>query len=258
MSREIQKSYKASMNQLSFGTYEKEHMVRAIMHEEKENEGGFHKMYNMRKVAAATAACVVLVGGSVFAAGKIANITGSNRMGTNTTDYSKVESYEKRADLNLADVEKFTNGYQFSKMNLEDMKSEDKDGNVVKEYSAIKMTYEKKGQEEVTLTAIPSYAEEKEEKTATKEIKKDGVVLSYNEDQMLYLPDGEKPTQKQAKREKTEEHFYISYGGDKEEIQTIKSVTFSMDGTSYELEGVNVALSAQEMIGMAEEIIENR
>ena len=89
--------------------------------------------------------------------------------------------------------------------------------------------------------------------TAVKEV--DGVTLHFNYDEYLGLPVGEKATDEELMRDETDEHFFISSGSDVRETYYVSSVDFELDGIKYILMGFDLEMTADELFGMAEEII---
>ncbi len=69
------------------------------------------------------------------------------------------------------------------------------------------------------------------------------------------LPVGEKATDEELMRDETDEHFFISSGSDVRETYYVSSVDFELDGITYILMGFDLDMTADELFGMAEEML---
>jgi hypothetical protein len=59
-------------------------------------------------------------------------------------------------------------------------------------------------------------------------------------------------------KEVTDDHFFISYGSDERETKYVSNVIFEMDNVIYDIGTFDNDISAEEMLDMAQEIIEAR
>lgn len=265
MNNEMIKDYKESMDELQFSAIEKEHLIHQIHNAIGEKNGGHMKsVFNIKKIAAVTAVCSVLVGGTAFAAGKAVSICSHNDVYSRTTDFSDLQSLEEKTGFDIEAVENFSNGYSFSCMETESSQMEDADNHILHEYKQLYLEYERNGSPYIFISARPVIADEHitgESMEATRALQTrtvDGTDIYYSLDEYLFLPaEGDsEPTEEERKREASDNHFFISYGSDKRETGHVSNVIFEMDNVIYDLGTFDNAISAEEMLDMAQEIIE--
>lgn len=151
--------------------------------------------------------------------------------------------------------EEFSNGYTFSAAVTKYYETTDDNGNKVGTGSNLSVTYAKDGNENVTFSAETDLGESDdptEEKTLD-----DGTTLRFYKTTNKFVPVNYELTEEDKKAQETG-HFNLAYGSDKVEIQTSYMVEWNMDGQGYYLFKFGEDLSADEMFGMAEEIINNQ
>ena len=209
----------------------------------------------MRKTVVALAAICVLGSMTAFAVGKITGIT------SHSSRYDEVHTYEQALELQKKHgpavhfPEEFSNGYTFSAAVPEYYETTDDNGNKVGTGSNLSVTYAKDGNENVTFSAETDLGESDdptEEKTLD-----DGTTLRFYKTTNKFVPGNYELTEEDKKAQETG-HFNLAYGSDKVEIQTSYMVEWNMDGQGYYLFIFGEDLSADEMFGMAEEIINNQ
>ncbi len=254
-------SYRKSMEDLSFSDYEKERLVHRLLSGGTAEGGRMRRKLDIRKIGVAVAACLMLFSVTAMAAGKVAGIVSWNRIDTWTENFEDLSKIEEKAGMDIVAAKSFSNGYSFDHMEVEEMKTQDEDGNDLNQYKGISIEYSKEGMQEIFVNMDPSevygtdgYDEERA--TAVKEV--DGVTLHYNYDEYLGLPVGEKATDEEIQREETDAHFFISSGADERETYYVSSVDFELDGIIYNLMGFDLDMTADEMFEMAEEIIASK
>ena len=209
----------------------------------------------MRKTVVALAAICVLGSMTAFGVGKITGIT------SHSSRYDEVHTYEQALELQKKHgpavhfPEEFSNGYTFSAAVTKYYETTDDNGNKVGTGSNLSVTYAKDGNENVTFSAETDLGESDdptEEKTLD-----DGTTLRFYKTTNKFVPVNYELTEEDKKAQETG-HFNLAYGSDKVEIQTSYMVEWNMDGQGYYLFKFGEDLSADEMFGMAEEIINNQ
>lgn len=258
MSNERIDIYRKSMEDLSFSDYEKERLVHWILDGGTVDGGRMRRKLDIRKIGIAVAACLMLFSVTAMAAGKVASIVSWNRVDTRTDNFEDLARVEEKAGMDITAVKSFSNGYTFDHMEVEEMKTQDEDGNDLNQYKGISIEYSKGDMPEIFVSMDPSevYGTDGDDEgraTAVKEV--DGVTLHFNYDEYLGLPVEEKATDDELMREETDEHFFISSGSDVRETYYVSSVDFELDGITYILMGFDLDMTADEIFGMAEEII---
>ena len=233
----------------------REARIRRNVYRQIEREGYSMKKGIMRKTVVALAAICVLGSMTAFAVGKITGIT------SHSSRYDEVHTYEQALELKKKHgpavhfPEEFSNGYTFSAAVPEYYETTDDNGNKVGTGSNLSVTYAKDGNENVTFSAETDLGESDdptEEKTLD-----DGTTLRFYKTINKFVPVNYELTE-EDKQAQEAGHFNLAYGSDKIEIQISYMVEWDMDGQGYYLFKFGEELSADEMFGMAEEIIDNQ
>ena len=84
------------------------------------------------------------------------------------------------------------------------------------------------------------------------------ITVHYNYDEYLNLPGNERPTEEELQRTETDKHFFISDGSDERYTSYVSGIDFEIDGIAYVMIGFDIDMSAEDLFGMAEEIIAAR
>lgn len=106
----------------------------------------------------------------------------------------------------------------------------------------------------------PNFGEESGTEDAQKTREVDGITLKNSVNEYLFLPpssEGNVP-EEDLKRQEEDNHFFISFGSEERETVFYTNVVFVMDGNTYILTTDDTKLSADEIFGMAEELIAAR
>lgn len=233
----------------------REARIRRNVYRQIEREGYSMKKGIMRKTVVALAAICVLGSMTAFAVGKITGVT------SHSGRYDEVHTYEQALELQkkhgpaINFPKEFSNGYTFSTAVPEYYETTDDSGNKVGTGSTLSITYAKDGKENVTFSAGTDLGESdtpNEEKTLD-----DGTTLRFYKTINKFVPVNYELTE-EDKQAQEAGHFNLAYGSDKVEIQTSYMVEWDMDDQGYYLFKFGEELSADEMFGMAEEIIDNQ
>jgi hypothetical protein len=250
--------YKESMESIKFSDYEKEHMVHQLMNGGIADGGRMKGKLDIKKLGITIAACLTLFSVTALAAGEAAGIVGWNRIDTRTRNFEDLPKIEEKAGMDITAVEAFSNGYTFEYMEVSEAKTQDAQGNDLRNFKGIDLTYTKEGQPDIYIGMDPAdmFGESPEGDTAVKEI--EGITVYYNYSEYLNLPVDEEPSQEEREREANERNFFISIGSDERYTNYTSSVNFEIDGVSYCLLGFDIDMTADELFEMAEEIITAR
>ena len=209
------------------------------------------------KAAAIVAACVMVSGGAVYAAGNIVGTSSSSSAGFDYKNYSDVATAEQKAGYQANIPENFKNGYQFAGLTISDVSDNDADGNKLNQRKGLDIDYSKAGQDNVMLDISPvSLQQDDAAANATKTRQVGDITLCYDKTEYMFVPPDYKPTDAELNREKTDPHFTISYGSDKVEHQIMANVSFTMNGLSYCMLVMNAdTITADDMLDMGAEIV---
>jgi len=211
------------------------------------------KKFSIKRVAILTAAACLAVGAvSVAHSGAIYKTSSS--MPNEYTSYDDLSKAESKAGIDVKAVERFTNGYKFSGMNIDHIEDHTEEGTVIARYAGISISYEKEGADSLYLDMEASEHSDLREDEATAQIEIEGVNVKYYVDTYKWVPVGYELTDEdQANLEKG--NYYISEGADEVSENKVCCVHWEQDGIDYLLTDVYGYISADEMFAMAAEII---
>ncbi len=260
MSEFRNKEYIESMSLINLSDDKKEKMISDLTKISPiRKEGTVKKRMGVRKTAIIVAACIMVFGVTAGAAGVATGIVSWNRIDTRTSNFEDLSKIEEKAGMDITAIESFSNGYTFEFMEVEEAKTQDAEGNDLRHFKGIDLTYIKEGCPDIYIGMDPAemFSGSYDSDTAAKEI--DGVTVHYNYDEYLNLPDGERPTEEELQRAETDKHFYISDGGsDPRYTSYVSTASFEIDGIIYCILGFDLDMTADELFDMAEEIINAR
>lgn len=224
---------------------------------ESQKEAGHMKKLSMKKLVIGVAIGCLLVSGGAFAAGRVVSLTSHTYKLDVCKNYGDMEKMEAELGYAVDSVEKFSNGYCFEKMSVDDVNGNDADGNTIYTYKDLNIIYEKSGEPTVWLD-VAKPVEMPVRKGAPEATRQVGeITLYYDATTYKFVPSNYKLTDEdQANLEK--DNFTISYGTAEVEIQTASDVTWEKDGVKYHLMGFDLNIGADDMFDMAEEIMGTR
>lgn len=217
-------------------------------------KGSFKKRFMIALVA------TMIVGTTVFAAGKISSITSitSTSPGSKIPTYTTiptVEQVKKDLKFNPKLVNKFDNGYTFGNGSIVNNEGRDDKGNSVRKTKSLDFTYTK-GNDKLSLYMENGRLGERS--------KKETVIANYNGIDLYYhsyanksVPADYKMTG-QDKKDKLSGKYVFSYGSDKEEISEVKYLNWIQDGIYYSFLAIDSDISQDELVKMTEQIIDTK
>lgn len=209
------------------------------------------KIKNHKKIILIAAAVLAFGGITAIAAGKITGL----RSGINIDNvtYSSVSEakFEKRLGTSIKAVNSFKNGIEFEKWYFIPVEGTDENQNIVETYSSIDLHYS--NGISLTIDKIPSdeSSEISEKILLNKDI--NGVSVSVTKTDYLFLPPDAEPSSEEKSLE-SNGNLVISYGSEKPERKSFTCAKWVDGDLTYLLHSFE-AFSAEEMISMAEEII---
>lgn len=220
------------------------------------NGGSGHmKRWNWKKAVIAAAACCMLIGGTVFAAGKIVSIYSHSQSGYEITDYTGISKFEKDTGIDAEHVEVFTNGFRFDGANIVESEGHDEQGNTVSSWEEIMLTYVDDAGRTVRIDMEPQAVLNQDlSKDTLEERTVADIPVYYNQVEYHLVPADYEATSEELERKESDPHYTISYGIDEERTEISSDVCFEMDGIKYLLLTFD-DVSADELYSMAEEII---
>ena len=214
--------------------------------------------WTLPKAAAVAATCILVTGGTVFAASKIVMYTSfsnSNYDYSSVTEMNSVTSdRQENAEVKMPDFPDSLGGYSFDGGNTVYVAGKDDAGNTLGKWDDLRAVYKNVDGDIVNLTFSNNLSDD-ENRTPTEIRTIDGITVNFNYDEYLILPDEDEPLETSVqKRKENDDHFFVSYGGEKE-TYFFSSAYFTKDGIRYHIY-TNDNVSSDDLFKMAEELIE--
>jgi hypothetical protein len=166
-----------------------------------------------------------------------------------------MDKAQKKLGYAVDSVETFYNGYTFENMYVSDVDGWDEDGNKAYTYKEMLINYEKDGNHSLYLAICRPVEEEQKTKTPDATRTCGDITLSYDMYTYKFVPADYELTEEDIANQ-AKDNYYISYGSDEVEITQSTGVTWTKDGISYNLAGMDLDLTGDEMFDMAEEILD--
>ncbi|WP_058953107.1 hypothetical protein [Clostridium tyrobutyricum] len=213
-----------------------------------------YKKGSFKKRIMITLVATMIVGTTVFAAGKISSITSTSH-GSKYTTIPTVEQVKKDFKFNPKLINKFDNGYTFANGSTVNNEGTDDKGNSVGKTKSLDFTYTK-GNDKLSLYM--------ENERLGERSKKETVIANYNDIDLYYhsyankfVPADYKMTE-QDNKDKLSGKYVFSYGSDKEEISQVKYLNWMQDGIYYSFLAIDSDISQDELVKMAEQIMDTK
>lgn len=220
--------------------------------DEMENRKIYKKGSFKKRIMIALVAAMVL-GTTVFAAGKIFSITSH---GSNIPTYTTMPTEEKiQNDLgfNPKLVNEFSNGYTFKNAYTKTDEGLDIKGNSVAKSKSLDFDYEKDNNKVSLSMQNVILGKALEDKTAVDNY--NNIEIYYNSYTNKFVPEDYKMTEQDKQDEKSGKYVF-SYGSDKEEISEVQYLEWKQDGIYYSFLAMDCDISQDELVEMAHEIID--
>lgn len=261
MYNEIEKEFSRAMNTLHFSPEDKDRMITKIIQHQnraKKSEDTIMKKWTLPKVAAIIGTCILVSGGTVFAASKIISYEAGSK---GTYDYTSVtqmndatDDVQTSTDVKMPEFPDSLGGnYAFDGGNTVYVSGKDDIGNTIGTWDDLRAVYKNAEGGIVNLTLSYNVSDD-EYRTPTETRTINGITVAFNYDEYLILPDENDPLEASVQeRKENDDHFFVSYGGDRE-TYFFSDASFVKDGIRY-LIFTNDAVSADDLFSMAEELI---
>lgn len=214
------------------------------------------RFITVKKAAILAAVCCLLVGAvGVASSGKIAMLV-SGFYHKEFDSLVQLSAAEESAGFHIKAMESFQNGYAFSDMCVNDTKALDESGNTVETYKQINISYAKAGETNLYFYAMEAFhAHEENKRPADRTMGINGVEVRYYVDTYKNVPAGYELTPEDEENLKRSD-YYISEGADEISVNQHSYVIWYQDGVKYSIMNIYEAAPAEELFGMAKELIE--
>lgn len=152
-------------------------------------------------------------------------------------------------------AESFDNGYSFVQMQVDKTSAMDENQNEIYTFPELVVDYARGGVKDIALY-VDQRPEKGEQSKAPNMTEQCGdITLRYDVYTYKFVPVGYELTE-EDKANLARDDYEISEGADSVSFSQMTCVTWEKDGVYYDLMGMDVDLTGEEMIGMAKEIID--
>lgn len=220
----------------------------------KSEEESMVRRFSKRKVVILAVAMCLVGSMAVAAAGKITSwSSSSNANQPDFRSYSEVSKAEERLGCPVKAVKSFSNGYQFERGFLQDVKGADETGTIVQVVPQVSVDYTKGDTSAFLHIENVANREGNQSSSGMTAIDADGVELRYkSEDYKFVSADYQLTAKDQAAVDAGE--LTVSYGTDQVEAKEVRYITWEQEGASYQLMSFG-ELGQDELVQMAKELI---
>lgn len=244
--------FKNTMNKIQISDEMQNRILEKTKKTNYRKEGLYMK--SKKKISLIAIAATLALGVTVFAASGIVTTWFSSS--SSNPEYKSLPSAEQvKSDIGYEPVliDTFENGYTFKDGSVINNKLADESGNSVEKFKSVSFRYEKNDDRVI-------FSQDK----FNSELDTEGKIISTVSGTDIYyfsytnkiVPPDYKMTDEDKKAEENGE-LVFSYGSSKVEICEVQSVTWKNDGIQYQLMQIDGRLSADDLVSMAEEIINN-
>lgn len=218
-------------------------------------------MKKKRIITFALAAVLMLaLGISAYAIWGIPKWTATHNM-ENTGEYTSLNELpevERIVGYDVCLVDRFTNGFIFSKLRLNGLADYDEDYNILKEYYGVNATYRTANGAEMMLSLSPvsDNANSQEARSASSGCVVGETEVKIYRDHYKFVPEDYEKTPEDLAAE-AGGHYYISFGADQIEERDIVSADVVLNDVNYTFYFDNAAECSDEMLfQMVSELLE--
>ena len=209
-------------------------------------------MKSKKKISLIVIAAALALGVTAFAASGV--VSSWFASSSSVPDYKALPTVQQvTKDIGYAPVliDTFENGYTFKSGSIIKNNLTDESGKSVEKFKSVSFDYEKAG--DVVIFAQDKFNSQIETEGDVIKTVKDTDVYYYSYTNKL-VPSGYKMTDDDKKAEASGE-LVFTYGSSEVKFTKVQSVTWVKDGMQYQLLQIDGKLSAEDLAGMAEEVI---
>ena len=213
------------------------------------------KEFTWKKAVVIAAAATLVLGTTAYAAGKVSSLYSTSSAIPDYTEMPSAEQVDRDLGFVPKLVETFENGFAFQDARIVKTSMGDEDGNEVGAFKELEIAYGKDGQR-VNLFLYDESVEAELEETQSGELTSyEGVEFDYSSYVNKTVPSDYELTEEDQKLQEAGDLIF-SYGSDAVEIMTVQSLCWNEDGVRYMLQTFDDAVTQEELISMAEELVD--
>lgn len=218
------------------------------------------KIFSVKKVVIGTAAACLVVGTVCIAGSGLKTYYSSGSNIPNYTKFADLAKAEVQAGYEVDAVETFENGFTAEGIHLQNVLIENEAGQTEGEGTEISIPYNKGG-EIISFNAREIFAVENAEqlmngRTPDKQLQVGDIQVIFTQTTNKFVPPDYELTEEDKKNMERED-FNLAYGSSEVDVNQGYYVSWIEDNILYSFYGSDLSISPEEMLRMAEEVIEN-
>jgi len=244
---QIRESLREATDQVEASDLLRGRIRRALWINQKED--------SMKKVLVLAAVVCCFVTATVFAAGTISSYVSVSSANPTYTTIPSDKKLNKDLGFSSKIPESFSNGFSFKEASISETAGKDDTGTDICKFKEMYTHYVSAEGQQVTLVSnLAKYeSQDSADKVLQTETEK-GTVLQYSSQLYKFVPpDYQLTPEDQVAQDNGSVTF--SYGSEKVETSTFQFVRWTEGEVSYMLMAQNTQLSAEDLFGMAKEVI---
>lgn len=220
----------------------------------REMEAKKMKGFGMKKAIVLAAACCLLVGTvSLASSGKIVTLIAGPGLNTYTS-FEQLSRVEEKAGFEIDAVEEFSNGYTFSEMEVSDYTGLDENDTIVSWNKGIGIYYEKTGSETLYLKTEKAASDNDGGRTPEQTMDINGITVNYYTDTCKLTMVEYEVTAEEMRITERRDHNIVN-GADGNAENQVSSVEWIKGDVRYMITNLSSVTPAEELFGMAKELI---
>lgn len=255
----IKDAFQVLAEQIEAPDYLKKQIDNRLL-EESEKEEHRMRQFSIKKTVIAVAAACLLVGTVCVAASGLKSYVGHSSNIPDYTDFQDMEKAENEVGYEIRAVESFSNGFQLKGIHIGDITMQNEDGTAKESQKNIKLAYER-GNETILVDSRRLFAGETPEsfsrdKTPDKALQCGDITVRFSRNTYKAVPPDYEITEEEKKLVE-EGSLMIGYGSKEVQTNEYFYTMFIKDNILYEIAGFDLSESADGLLNMCREIIEN-
>ena len=217
------------------------------------------KLFSVKKIVIAAAAVALLGSITAVAAGHIASQVSHSSALDQVRDYDKIGEVSQEAGFSFPSLETFSNGFSFRYALPIESSDCDEEGNVIRSYKTVGLTYSDGTQEidffiDQNLSASPEDSGDPLGVHPVWSGEKAGIPMTVTQTVYKFVPPDYELTDEDLKLQANGDVVY-SYSSDEVSTQTAYDCSFVYDGLRYVAMGFDLTLTPEELAEKAAELV---
>lgn len=255
----IKDAFWALAEQIEAPDYLKKQIDNRLL-KESEKEERRMRHFSIKKTVITVAAACLLVGTVCVAASGMKSYVGHGSNIPDYTDFQDMEKAEKEVGYEIKALESFSNGFKLKGIHIGDITMQNEDGTAKESQKNIKLAYER-GNETIFVDSRRLFAGETPEsfsldKTPDKTLQCGDITVRFSRNTYKAVPPDYEITEEEKKLVE-EGSLMIGYGSREVQTNEYFYTMFIKDNILYEIVGFDLSESADGLLNMCREIIEN-